>query len=103
MNNWSSKNFICPTPLLKFYLKEGALVKYHWCIAYERGRPFKNFIDGRTAARIAADLANKPDLSKLNKDINNSCYGRLSLNLRSEQNILIALSNVILKRYLILV
>ena len=84
MNCWSSKNFICPSPLLKFYLKEGAIVKYHWVIAYERGKPFKQFIDSRTAARIAADIEQKPGKAKLHKDINNSCYGRLSMNLRSE-------------------
>ena len=82
MNSWSSKNFICPTPLLIFYLKEGCHVNYHWCISYERGKPFKNFIDNRTQARIEADLENKPAKAKLNKDINNSTYGRLSMNLR---------------------
>lgn len=82
MNSWSAKNFICPTPLLIFYLKEGCCVKYHWCIAYERGKPFKDFIDNRTRARIEADLENKPAKAKLNKDINNSTYGRLSMNLR---------------------
>ena len=82
MNCWRSENFICPTPLLKFYLDAGAVVRYHWVIAYERGCPLKEFIDGRTRARIAADLANKPDVSALMKCINNSCYGRLSMNLR---------------------
>ena len=82
MNSWSSKNFICPTPLLIFYLKEGCRVKYHWCISYERGKPFQNFINSQTRARIDADLENKPAKAKLHKDINNSTYGRLSMNLR---------------------
>lgn len=85
MNCWSSENFICPTPLLIFYKNEGAVIKYHWVIAYERGKPFKQFIDSRTAARIQSDIDKKPGRAKLHKDLNNSCYGRLSMNLGTDR------------------
>ena len=87
MNCWSSKNFLCPSPLLIFYLNEGAEVNYHWIIAYARGKPFKQFIDGQTAARIQSDIENKPGKSKLHKDISNSSYGRLSMNLSKRTNL----------------
>ena len=74
MNVWSSTNFICPTPLLIFYKNEGAIIKYHYVIAYERGKPFKQFINSRTSARIQADIEGKPARAKLHKDLNNSCY-----------------------------
>ena len=75
MNSYSSENFICPTPLLIFYKNEGAVITYKWVIAYERGKPFKEFIDSQTAARIQSDIENKPGKAKLHKDLSNSCYG----------------------------
>ena len=78
MCNFKSSNFIAPTPMIKWYLKEGANISsVDWAISYVKGAPLKEFIDKQTRARIQADLAGKSSLSLLHKTISNSVYGRL--------------------------
>ena len=73
-----NENFISPTPMIKWYLNEGAVVSnIEWAIAYVKGEPLKEFIDKQTQKRIEADQMNKPALSLLHKTISNSVYGRL--------------------------
>ena len=82
MCNWKAENFIVPTEMLKWYLNEGAKITLNWAISYVKGTPLKDFIDLMTEKRIKADRDGKPSLSLLYKTISNSCYGRLSMNLR---------------------
>ena len=81
MLTWSVKEYITPTTLIQFYLKQGAQVTIDWAIAYFRSNPLNDFINGQTRARIQADKDGKTMKSKLHKTISNSCYGRLSMNL----------------------
>ena len=87
MLTWSVKNYITPTTLIQFYLKQGAEIKIDWAIAYYRSDPLNQFIQGQTASRIQADKEGKTMKSKLHKTISNSCYGRLSMNLTKRKEI----------------
>ena len=87
MLTWSVKNYITPTTLIQFYLKEGAEIKIDWAIAYYRSNPLNQFIQGQTTSRIQADKEGKTMKSKLHKTISNSCYGRLSMNLTKRKEI----------------
>ena len=87
MLTWSVKNYITPTTLIQFYLKQGAEIKIDWAIAYDRQDPLNHFIQGQTRSRIQADKEGKAMKSKLHKTISNSCYGRLSMNLTKRKKI----------------
>ena len=87
MLTWSVKDYITPTTLIQFYLKQGAEIKIDWAIAYYRSNPLNQFIQGQTASRIQADKDGKTMKSKLHKTISNSCYGRLSMNLTKRKEI----------------
>ena len=76
MGSFQADNFICPSTLLKFYLRHGATVTIDWAIHYVPSRALEEFIDYQTAARIRADINEEPQKSKLAKDICNSFYGR---------------------------
>lgn len=69
MLTFSVKEYICPTTMIQFYLKEGANIKIDWAIAYSKGLPLRDFIQGQTDSRIEADRAGKKMKSKLHKDI----------------------------------
>ena len=69
MLTFSTKEYICPTTMIQFYLEEGAEIKIDWAIAYSKGEPLRDFICGQTAARITADRQGKKMKSKLHKDI----------------------------------
>ena len=77
MCNWKAENFIAPSQMLKWYMKEGAKIKLNWAISYVKATPLRSFIDRMTEKRIQADRDGKPSLSLLFKTISNSCYGRL--------------------------
>ena len=87
MLTWSVQNYITPTTLIQFYLKQGAEIKIEWAIAYYRSDPLNHFIQGQTSSRIQADKEGKAMKSKLHKTISNSCYGRLSMNLTKRKEI----------------
>ena len=77
MLNYEAKDFIVPSPLLRFYLQHGAeVVTIHWGLAFDPAPALADFINSQTEARIAADIAEKPQKSKLAKDTTNSFYGR---------------------------
>ena len=69
MLTFSVKEYICPTTMIAFYLEEGATIKIDWAIAYQKGMPLRDFINGQTESRIAADREGKKMKSKLHKDI----------------------------------
>ena len=69
MLNFSAKDYICPTTMIQFYLEEGANIEIDWAIAYTQGSPLRDFINGQTESRIAADREGKKMKSKLHKDI----------------------------------
>ena len=69
MLTFSAKEYICPTTMIQFYLEEGANIEIDWAIAYTEGLPLRDFINGQTESRIAADREGKKMKSKLHKDI----------------------------------
>lgn len=88
--NWKSKSLISSyfgnkillyTPLIKFYLKHGLkITKIYQIMEYEKGTPFKNFVNQVCDSRRAGDSdPSKAIIAETMKLLGNSSFGRTIL------------------------
>ena len=77
---WNTENFIACTPLLQFYIKLGMQVKnIRWALQYERGAPFKNFVEELVTERVKAkDESNEPRGERAKFCLNSAVGGDLN-------------------------
>ena len=74
--------YLLTTELARFYLSKGMEISnITLALEYTRSKPLKKFINLITSKRKEATLKGDKNLQNTWKLVNNSCYGRLSLNL----------------------
>ena len=78
---WNATEFIGCTPLLRFYLSLGMhLSNIRWALQYERGAPFKDFVNLLVDERVQAAEENPPNQPRGDraKFVLNSAVARVS-------------------------
>ena len=79
---FNHKQYILTTELARFYLNKGMEISnVTLAVEYTRSKPLEKFIKTITEKRKQATLTGDTNLQNTWKLVNNSCYGRLSLNL----------------------
>ena len=74
--------YLLTTELARFYLSKGMqITNITLALEYTRSKPLEKFIKTITSKRKQATLTGDTNLQNTWKLVNNSCYGRLSLNL----------------------
>ena len=83
---FNQKQYLLTTDLAQFYASKGMqLTNLTIAIEYTRSTPLKKFIDTVTAKRKEATLTGDTNLQNTWKLVSNSCYGRLTLNLKKRR------------------
>ena len=78
--------YVLTTDLAMFYMQKGMkLSNLTLAIEYTKSQPLKKFIDTVTSKRIEATMTGDTNLQNTWKLVSNSCYGRLSLNLKKRR------------------
>ena len=83
---FNQDQYIMTTDLALFYMDKGMeLSNLTLAIEYTRSKPLKKFIDTVTEKRKEATVTGDTNLQNTWKLVSNSCYGRLSLNLKKRR------------------